>query len=29
MNRRYSVREYEELVEQALQLMPDLGLGTD
>ncbi len=29
MNRRYSVREYEELVEQALKLMPDLGLGTD
>ena len=29
MNRRYGVREYEELVEQALQLMPDLGLGTD
>ncbi|MBI4002080.1 MAG: tRNA (N(6)-L-threonylcarbamoyladenosine(37)-C(2))-methylthiotransferase MtaB [Nitrospira defluvii] len=29
MNRRYGVREYEELVEQALSLMPDLGLGTD
>ena len=29
MNRRYDVREYEELVEQALTLMPDLGLGTD
>ena len=29
MNRRYRVREYEELVEQALKLMPDLGLGTD
>ena len=29
MNRRYCVREYEELVEQALKLMPDLGLGTD
>ena len=29
MNRRYAVREYEELVEQALGLMPDLGLGTD
>jgi threonylcarbamoyladenosine tRNA methylthiotransferase MtaB len=29
MNRRYGVREYEETVEQALALMPDLGLGTD
>lgn len=29
MNRRYGVREYEELVQQALALMPDLGLGTD
>lgn len=29
MNRRYHVREYEQLVEQALALMPDLGLGTD
>ncbi|MEP7150082.1 MAG: tRNA (N(6)-L-threonylcarbamoyladenosine(37)-C(2))-methylthiotransferase MtaB [Nitrospira sp.] len=29
MNRRYGVREYEELVEQALKLMPNLGLGTD
>ena len=29
MNRRYAVQEYEELVEQALALMPDLGLGTD
>ncbi|ULA58849.1 MAG: tRNA-i(6)A37 methylthiotransferase [Nitrospira sp.] len=29
MNRRYDVREYEELVGQALSLMPDLGLGTD
>ena len=29
MNRRYGVREYEELVEQALALMPGLGLGTD
>jgi threonylcarbamoyladenosine tRNA methylthiotransferase MtaB len=29
MNRRYRVREYEQLVEQALALMPDLGLGTD
>ena len=29
MNRRYSVRDYEELVGQALRLMPDLGLGTD
>lgn len=29
MNRRYGVQEYDELVEQALALMPDLGLGTD
>ena len=29
MNRRYDVREYEELVGQAMALMPDLGLGTD
>ena len=29
MNRRYDVREYEQLVAQALALMPDLGLGTD
>ncbi|ULA66762.1 MAG: MiaB family protein, involved in tRNA or rRNA modification [Nitrospira sp.] len=29
MNRRYGLREYEELVEQAMALMPDLGLGTD
>ena len=29
MNRRYGVREYEELVDHALALMPDLGLGTD
>lgn len=29
MNRRYGLREYEELVAQALALMPDLGLGTD
>ncbi len=29
MNRRYDVPEYEELVRQALALMPDLGLGTD
>lgn len=29
MNRRYDVRLYENLVEQALALMPDLGLGTD
>lgn len=29
MNRRYAVQEYEELVAQALALMPDLGLGTD
>ncbi len=29
MNRRYSVRDYEALVDQAFSLMPDLGLGTD
>ncbi len=29
MNRRYDVRDYEDLVAQALTLMPDLGLGTD
>jgi threonylcarbamoyladenosine tRNA methylthiotransferase MtaB len=29
MNRRYGVHEYERLVEQAITLMPDLGLGTD
>jgi len=29
MNRRYALREYEELVERAIALMPDLGLGTD
>lgn len=29
MNRRYGVREYEELVGEAMALMPDLGLGTD
>ena len=29
MNRRYSLRDYEELVDQARRLMPDLGLGTD
>ena len=29
MNRRYGAREYEELVDQAQALMPDLGLGTD
>lgn len=29
MNRRYSVRDYEDLIGQALALMPDLGLGTD
>ena len=29
MNRRYSVRDYEALVDQAFGLMPDLGLGTD
>lgn len=29
MNRRYHVHEYEKVVDQALALMPDLGLGTD
>lgn len=29
MNRRYGVGDYEELVGQAVALMPDLGLGTD
>ncbi len=29
MNRRYTVREYEDLIGQAFSLMPDLGLGTD
>ncbi|GAB1722059.1 MAG: putative tRNA modifying enzyme, MiaB-like [Nitrospira sp.] len=29
MNRRYGAQEYETLVEQAMALMPDLGLGTD
>lgn len=29
MNRRYTVRDYEDLIGQALALMPDLGLGTD
>lgn len=29
MNRRYTVRQYTAFVEQALRLMPDLGLGTD
>ena len=29
MNRRYGVRDYEALVDQARALMPDLGLGTD
>lgn len=29
MNRRYAVRDYEALVEQALAIIPDLGLGTD
>ena len=29
MNRRYGVRDYEDLVGQALAFMPDLGLGTD
>ncbi|MBS0169020.1 MAG: tRNA (N(6)-L-threonylcarbamoyladenosine(37)-C(2))-methylthiotransferase MtaB [Nitrospira sp.] len=29
MNRRYTVHDYEDLVDQAFTLMPDLGLGTD
>ncbi len=29
MNRRYSVRDYAEFVEQAMRTVPDLGLGTD
>ncbi|MBI5410575.1 MAG: tRNA (N(6)-L-threonylcarbamoyladenosine(37)-C(2))-methylthiotransferase MtaB [Nitrospirae bacterium] len=29
MNRRYRVRDYMALVEKAVRLMPDLGLGTD
>jgi threonylcarbamoyladenosine tRNA methylthiotransferase MtaB len=29
MNRRYTVRDYEDLIGQAVSLMPDLGLGTD
>lgn len=29
MNRRYTVRDYEDLINQAISLMPDLGLGTD
>ncbi len=29
MNRRYTVRDYEDLVERAFGFMPDLGLGTD
>jgi threonylcarbamoyladenosine tRNA methylthiotransferase MtaB len=29
MNRRYGVRDYDALVDQARALMPDLGLGTD
>ncbi len=29
MNRKYTIRQYEELIEKALALVPDLGLGTD
>jgi threonylcarbamoyladenosine tRNA methylthiotransferase MtaB len=29
MNRRHSVREYRAFIEQALAIVPDLGLGTD
>ena len=29
MNRKYTVREYRDLVETAYRLIPDLGLGTD
>lgn len=29
MNRQYQVRDYVGLIERALRLMPDLGLGTD
>lgn len=29
MNRRYRMRDYMALVEKAVRLMPDLGLGTD
>ncbi|MBM4121203.1 MAG: tRNA (N(6)-L-threonylcarbamoyladenosine(37)-C(2))-methylthiotransferase MtaB [Nitrospira sp.] len=29
MNRRYGVRDYTKLIEKAVRLMPDIGLGTD
>jgi threonylcarbamoyladenosine tRNA methylthiotransferase MtaB len=29
MNRRYRVRDYTKLIEKAVRLMPDIGLGTD
>lgn len=29
MNRRYTLREYGALIEKAVRLIPDLGLGTD
>jgi threonylcarbamoyladenosine tRNA methylthiotransferase MtaB len=29
MNRKYTIRQYEKLIEKALALVPDLGLGTD
>jgi threonylcarbamoyladenosine tRNA methylthiotransferase MtaB len=29
MHRRYTVKEYSALIEKAIQLIPDLGLGTD
>lgn len=29
MNRKYTIRQYEKLIEKALALVPDLGIGTD
>jgi threonylcarbamoyladenosine tRNA methylthiotransferase MtaB len=29
MNRRYTVKDYAALIDRAMKLMPDLGLGTD
>jgi threonylcarbamoyladenosine tRNA methylthiotransferase MtaB len=29
MNRRYTVRDYRDLIERALRIVPELGLGTD
>lgn len=29
MNRRYTVGDYQQLIERAVRLVPDLGLGTD